>query len=582
MSTGQPQEHQDLRWPYAQPDDVWPQDGDQNQPVQHSADSNPDPALGAPHPAQHASPQSAQGPARQSAAQGPAPQSAQGPAQQAWDGGATSHEDGWKSDPNDVPGSEDDEDYEWIRYLGGGRSAQAKPPAAPSRRPARPARGKPERGRRGSRSPEPQDRAPQRPAEAPGDADPGSGPPEYADPAHGPRGYADPGHGQSGVALPGAALPGPATKRVPGSRGDRSGSRSGSIGDPPTAGSEPESRPDPVARAPSRPSRRELKAREQEKREQKDLQQKLLEQERREQQAREQKARELDQSERQQRERDAREQAARDQAERKQDERERKAREQAQRKQRQRKQRQRKPEPRKPEPRKPEPRKPEPRKPEPRKPERSQPPKIAAAKPVQSAPGGRSSRRSRRSLARRILWLTAGLLLVVVAVAVAVAKSVARSGSGTAHVLVTPPRLGIYAKDPALAGAMDAEALRAGIVRRSSGEAKNVVDAVYQDTTGPAAKAGPQILLFIGGNLSGASPNAFITSFTGKLKGAVTTSPGSLGGQAACVPSVQGRLAECAWADNDTFGVIASPTLSEGALAGELRQMRPLVEHAVR
>jgi len=129
---------------------------------------------------------------------------------------------------------------------------------------------------------------------------------------------------------------------------------------------------------------------------------------------------------------------------------------------------------------------------------------------------------------------------------------------------------------------MDAGALRAGIVRRSSGEARNVVDAVYEGTSGSAAPAGPPIILFIGGNLAGTSPDGFISSFIGQLKGAVTTSPGSMGGAAACVPSVAGRLAECAWADNDTFGVVASPNLSEAVLASELRQMRPLVEHSAR
>jgi len=179
-----------------------------------------------------------------------------------------------------------------------------------------------------------------------------------------------------------------------------------------------------------------------------------------------------------------------------------------------------------------------------------------------------------------MLGLMAGVLLI--AVGVGVVKYVTRSGGGPVHVLVTPPRLGPYAQSRALAGAMDAEALRAGIVRRSSGEARNVVDAVYEGTSGSAAAAGPPIILFIGGNLAGTSPDGFISSFIGQLKGAVTTSPGSMGGAAACVPSVAGRLAECAWADNDTFGVVASPNLSEAVLASELRQMRPLVEHSAK
>ena len=52
-----------------------------------------------------------------------------------------------------------------------------------------------------------------------------------------------------------------------------------------------------------------------------------------------------------------------------------------------------------------------------------------------------------------------------------------------------------------------------------------------------------------------------------------------MGGNAACVPSENGRLAECAWADNDTFGVVASPTMNSSRLAAEMRQIRPMVEH---
>ena len=172
--------------------------------------------------------------------------------------------------------------------------------------------------------------------------------------------------------------------------------------------------------------------------------------------------------------------------------------------------------------------------------------------------------------------------MLLIAVGATVVKYLTRSSAGPAHALVTPARLGSYARNRALAGAMDAEALRQRIVQQSSGEARNVVDAVYEGTAGSSAKAGPPIVLFIGGNLAGTSPDAFITSFTGSLKGAVTISPGSLGGAAACVPSVQGRLAECAWADNDTFGVVASPNLSAAALGSELRQMRPLVEHSAK
>jgi len=128
---------------------------------------------------------------------------------------------------------------------------------------------------------------------------------------------------------------------------------------------------------------------------------------------------------------------------------------------------------------------------------------------------------------------------------------------------------------------MGATELRAEIERKGSGEASHVVDAVYEDTTGAAAKKAPEILLFVGGNLSG-SAGSFISSFTGSLRSAFVTNPGSLGGQAACVPGAGGHPAECAWADGDTFGLIASPDLSASALANELRLMRPQVEHVVK
>jgi len=201
----------------------------------------------------------------------------------------------------------------------------------------------------------------------------------------------------------------------------------------------------------------------------------------------------------------------------------------------------------------------------------------------QTALPGRAGRRSggarsRRRLPRRVLWLTASAL-VIVAAAVAVR---ARPGPGPAHVLVTPARLGSYVMEPHLAKVMKASLLQQQIVAKSAGEAKHVVYAVYQDSTGGAAQVGPQIILFIGGNLAGASPGGFISSFIGQARGAQRTSAGSMGGEAACVSRIPGSVAECAWADNDTFGVVASPTLSVSALAAELRNFRPELERPAR
>jgi hypothetical protein len=149
------------------------------------------------------------------------------------------------------------------------------------------------------------------------------------------------------------------------------------------------------------------------------------------------------------------------------------------------------------------------------------------------------------------------------------------SGGGPSHAISTPQRLGSYVEEPSLASGMGANALRSKILAAGGGEASHVVDAVYEDSAG---KSGPLIVLFVGGNLSG-SASSFISSLTG-LPGAFVINPGSLQGQAACVPGT--HLSECAWADNDTFGVIASPVLSATALGNELRTMRPMLEHVVK
>ena len=207
----------------------------------------------------------------------------------------------------------------------------------------------------------------------------------------------------------------------------------------------------------------------------------------------------------------------------------------------------------------------------------------APARPSRSTAAPSAPSRSRRAAARRArrrrpVYVAIGASIVVVVALVAVLAHGMFASSGPAHTISTPTRLKAFALEPQLAQGMGAQALRADIVKKGSGEASHVVDAVYEISSGPAAKSGPLIVLFIGGNLSG-SASSFVSSFTGLLRGAFVTSPGALGGQAACVPGYAGHPAECAWADNDTFGLFASPTLSAAALGNELRSLRPLVEH---
>jgi len=119
------------------------------------------------------------------------------------------------------------------------------------------------------------------------------------------------------------------------------------------------------------------------------------------------------------------------------------------------------------------------------------------------------------------------------------------------------------------------------VIAKSAGQASHVVSGVYEASAGSS----PQMILFVGGNLSGVSASDFISSFTQQSKGSFVTSPGTLGGSAACVnaqASVPGSVALCTWADNDTFGVVASLTMNATKLAAEMRVMRPMVERVAK
>jgi hypothetical protein len=200
--------------------------------------------------------------------------------------------------------------------------------------------------------------------------------------------------------------------------------------------------------------------------------------------------------------------------------------------------------------------------------------------------GSRASRSGARASKRRVRTLLLALLAVVVVAAGAVAALKFATGrSGRSHVLVAPSRLASYVRRPELEQQMNARALQQQVIAKSAGQASHVVSAVYENSAGVSGSAPPQIFLFIGGNLAGESPAGFVSSFTAQFKGAAAASPGSLGGQAACVDargSAAGSVALCTWADGDTFGVVASPTMGLSQLAAQMRAIRPSVERPAR
>lgn len=200
-----------------------------------------------------------------------------------------------------------------------------------------------------------------------------------------------------------------------------------------------------------------------------------------------------------------------------------------------------------------------------------------------SHPGRRTGRRHSLKM-----WLLTGVgVLVLLGVAaVAVYKFLPRGPSGPEHSLTTPLRLGAFTRSSKLTKQMNVGAIERNIVAQSSGQASHLVSSVYEAGSPMAGGGTPaQVMLFIGGQLSGGSATTSVNSFTEHFRGAKRTGAGSPGGDAACVSAQAkgtGGQTVCAWFDNNTFGELVSPNMPVSALASELRSIRPDVEHVVK
>jgi hypothetical protein len=208
----------------------------------------------------------------------------------------------------------------------------------------------------------------------------------------------------------------------------------------------------------------------------------------------------------------------------------------------------------------------------------------ARTEPAEGTGRGQRPKRTARRRSHARIWISAAIAAVAATAAAVAASFLLTQGSGPAHVVVAPAHLGPYVQRPQLAASMDAKRLQQQVIARGAGQASHVVYAVYEDPASVPSGGSPQIILFIGGNLSGVTASDFLTSFTQQFKGAHPTSAGSMGGSAACVSAQAGTggVALCTWADNDTFGVVASPTMSAAQLAVQMRTIRPGVERRVR
>ena len=198
----------------------------------------------------------------------------------------------------------------------------------------------------------------------------------------------------------------------------------------------------------------------------------------------------------------------------------------------------------------------------------------------QAAAKRRIGRRRGGSNDRR-LWLGLGGVVIVAAAAITgILKFEFPSHSGPAHVMGIPPKTGTYVRTVDLERQAGLDHLRAEVIQMSSGQASHVVSAIYESGNSAAGNT-TEIIMFIGGHLANADPAASIGGFTQKFADAHVVSAGTLGGQAACAEegtNASNSVAICAWFDNDSFGEIASPTMSAGALAAAMRTIRPSVE----
>jgi len=191
-----------------------------------------------------------------------------------------------------------------------------------------------------------------------------------------------------------------------------------------------------------------------------------------------------------------------------------------------------------------------------------------------------AGRRRGRSGDRR-QWMALGAIAVVAAGAIGgvLMKYVFHGPSGPAHTVVAPNQVDGFTRMPNLEKQMKVDELRQNVMQTSAGQATNVVSAVYQQGSS-APGSNPQIFMFVGGQLSNASPSASLASFEQHYPGAQVVPAGSMGGDAACAEAHSNgeSVAMCVWFDNDSFGEFVSPTMTTAHLATTMDSVRPSLE----
>jgi hypothetical protein len=196
----------------------------------------------------------------------------------------------------------------------------------------------------------------------------------------------------------------------------------------------------------------------------------------------------------------------------------------------------------------------------------------------------RIGRRRGRSNDHR-LWMGLGGVVVVAAAAIfGIVKFEFPGATGPAHALSTPAGIASYRWAPNLEKSSNLGALRNEFIKMSGGAATDVVSREYESGAVGGGNTA-EIVMFVGGHVANESPSGSVAAFTQDYKAAQVVSAGPMGGEAACVQQGAGTsasMAMCAWFDNDSVGVVTSPTMNIDALAKVMREFRPSVEHVVK
>ena len=143
------------------------------------------------------------------------------------------------------------------------------------------------------------------------------------------------------------------------------------------------------------------------------------------------------------------------------------------------------------------------------------------------AEGRRTGRRRGRSNDHRLWLALLGVLIVAAAAIFGILKLKFPShGGGPAHHMATPARIGSYVRTVDMEKETQVNKLRGEVIKMSSGQASNVVSAVYEsgNTAGGSTE---QIVMFIGGHLANAAPASSIGSFMQKFPGSFLVSAGA-------------------------------------------------------